>query len=412
MRGGWLPAALALFVARPGDVAAAADRPAPAKTQLEIDQQVAAALVAALPTDGLTDVVLIDHPATSGAPRVRMATAVSAPPATVRAVLLDPAHYQAVIPSLVGADLSAGPEGSTAIDWEIEIPLFNLDGRIVLRPRPDGAELQLAEGDLSPGRIVFTVAPRPGGSTLMLDAQLDVRNSTFLLRRIIARSPVGEPAGLATAAYIAMRAVALRAQTSGAPKAWRPGTPMAPPPTWLPDPAPLTDPRLAPLRARGALALVARVPTQRLGGVTVAVPIAQPAAVVTAHLRNPLSWRAFPGWHSVIPRPGAHGSDATVADNLPLADFDATWTAEAAPPLRWVVTDGDTRGARLGWTVTPQPDGSAVTTLTLYPRLETTGRVARRAITAEPLMEHGLALGLALADAAAVKAMLDSGKPR
>ncbi len=154
----------------------------------------------------------------------------------------------------------------------------------------------------------------------------------------------------------------------------------------LPDAAPGRRRRRAPARASGA---------ERCG-----------------QLRNPHSWRAFPGWSSVIPRPGAHGPDAVVEDSLPLADFDATWTAEPGGLPRWTVTDGDTRGARLGWVAQPLSDGNALATLTLYPRLETSGRVARRAIASEPLMEHGLALGLAFADVAGVKTAIDDERPR
>jgi hypothetical protein len=322
---------------------AAAPAPAPivdqAKARAEAERQTASLIAAALPADGATDLLLIDHPSASGTPRVRAATAVSAPPASVRAVLLDPAHYHAIIPGIVNADATPAPDGSITLDWEIEIPLFNLDGRIVLRPRPDGAEMHMVEGDLSPGRLVFTIAPRPGGSTLYLDAQLDVKNTTFLLRRIIARSPVGEPAGLAAAAYTALRAVALRAQAPDAQKAWRPSAAMAPPSTWLPDAAPLTAGKLAPLRARGAVALVSRLPTQRLGGVAVTLPIARPAPAVAAQVRDPLTWRAFPGWRSIVTRPGARGLDAVVEDNLPLADFDATWSVDPGAAMRWTVND-------------------------------------------------------------------------
>jgi hypothetical protein len=408
MRRALAAAALLATAPIPASAAAGAD---PATTRAEADRQIAALIVAALPEDGVTDLVLIDHPSPSGAPRVRAATAVAAPPATVRAVLLDATHYHAIIPGVVGADAKPSSDGSITLDWEIEIPLFNLDGRIVLRPRPDGAELRMLDGDLSPGRLIFTVAPRPGGSTLLVDAELDIKNTTFLLRRIIARSPVGEPAGLAAAAYTALRAVALRAQLPSAPRAWRPSAAMAPPPTWIPNPAPLAAAKLAPLRARGAVALVARLPTQRLAGVAVTVPIARPIPTVAARVRDPLTWRAFPGWRDIITRPGPRGVEAAVEDNLPLADFDATWGVEPGAAMRWTVIDGVTRGARLAWTVDPGPDGNALATLTLYPRLETTGRVARRTIASEPLMELGLALGLAFADAVGVKTALES-QPR
>ena len=48
----------------------------------------------------------------------------------------------------------------------------------------------------------------------------------------------------------------------------------------------------------------------------------------------------------------------------------------------------------------------SIAALTLYPRLETTGAIARRFIAAEPLLEEGLSLALAFVDAAGVKAAL------
>ena len=44
----------------------------------------------------------------------------------------------------------------------------------------------------------------------------------------------------------------------------------------------------------------------------------------------------------------------------------------------------------------------------MYPRLETTGFLARKAIASEPLLEHGLALAVALADLTAMKKALEA----
>ena len=74
-------AAAVLLVTAHAPVAAAD----PANARAEADRQIAALIAAALPDDGATDLVLIDHPSPRGAPRVRAATAVAAPPAAVRA---------------------------------------------------------------------------------------------------------------------------------------------------------------------------------------------------------------------------------------------------------------------------------------------------------------------------------------
>jgi hypothetical protein len=228
-----------------------------------------------------------------------------------------------------------------------------------------------------------------------------------MLRRILKRSPVGEPAALTAAAYVALRAVALRAEHPRAPEAWRPHVPVEAPAGWLPDSRPLASELLAPLRARGVVALVARTRDDHLAGVAAAVGLIAPAPAASATLRSPTSWRAFPGWEKITVRPGPNGPGADVRDNLPLVDLDASWTAQPGVAARWVATAGDTRGARLGWDVYPSATGAgSIAALTLYPRLEATGSIARRFIAAEPLLEEGLSLALAFVDAAGLKAAL------
>jgi hypothetical protein len=378
-----------------GPPAALAPAPAP---------PAAPSLAGALVVSGDADVVVIDLPVPSGAPHVRAATLVQAPPAAVTAVLLDPAHYRALIPALIRSDVEGSVPGTNArqIAWELEVPLFNLSGHLVLRPIPGGVELVLHDGDL-PGRVAFHAWPAPGGrTTLEIDAQIDVRRSSWFLRRVMARSPFGEPAALAAAAWVALRATALRAEHRDAPAAWRPSAPPVPPPTWRADGRALTDARLAPLRARGALALVARGESGRLAGVAVAVPVNAPADTLAGALRDPQSWRAFPGWKKVIPLPPtgpAAPPSAMVEDSIPFVDLDATWQAAGDASLRWTAVDGAARGARLGWDVAADGPTSAVAVLTLYPRLEATGSIPRRLIDAEPLLEHGMSLSLAFVDA-------------
>ena len=385
-------------------LAAAVVSPA-ARAASDDDARVCAALIAALPADGATDLVVIAQPSAPDAPRAWGVTRVAASPAAIKDVLLDPAHYGALIPALIKSELDWSNRSAPVVDWELEVPLFNLSGRMALHNRPDGVTIELVAGDFAPGRLSFTVAPDArGGATLVVDAVLDVKRSSWLLRRIIKRSPVGEPAALTAATYVALRAVALRAEHPTAADAWRPRAQSAAPASWLPDPRPLASDLLAPLRARGVVALVGRTPAEHLAGVAAAVTLNGAPAAVEARLRDPRSWLAFPGLAKVRVRPGPNGAGADVEDDLPLIDCDATWTAEPRPTLRWVATAGATRGARLGWDL--YPGASTIAALTLYPRVEATGSIARRFIAAEPLLEEGLSLALAFVDVAGVKAAL------
>src|SRR6185436_7577627 len=167
----------------PSPPSAAAPVPAPVP---KLDA-VGALLTAALPADGMADVVLIDWPGTPGTPHVRAVTVVAAAPAAIRNVLLDGANYRKIVPALLRADVGRTQAGLPSVGWEVEVPLFNLSGTLVIHERPDGAEIDLVDGDFSPGKLIFTAAPRTsgGGSTLIVDAQLNIQNAGWLIRRLV-----------------------------------------------------------------------------------------------------------------------------------------------------------------------------------------------------------------------------------
>jgi hypothetical protein len=379
--------------------AAALAAPRPARAAPDAD------LVAALEAAGGADVVAFDLPAAPRAPHVRAATATRAPPATVLAVLADPSHYATMIPSLVRSREVGRRGDARVIEWELEVPLFNLSGTLELRPRPSGFELAMVEGDMSPGRVVFEAGPRAdGGSTVEIDARLDVTRTSFFLRRIMARSEYGEPAALSAAAWVALRATVTRAEHAREAATFRPTAPPPAPTPGRPDGRALARPELAALAARGAAALVSLAPSGRLAAVSVAVPARDAPAAAEARLADPRSWRAFPGWRHVQGMPPTPTAPARVLveDSIPFVDLDATWRAEAPPRQRWwSAMEGAARGAWFGWEVfaTPSAPMPTLAVLTMVPRLEATGSIPRRFIEAEPLLEHGMSLALAFVDA-------------
>ena len=361
-------------------------------------------LVAALDAAGGADVVAFELPAAAHAPRVRGATITRASVATIVAVFGDPGRFGALIPSLVRAEEIGRRGDARVVAWELEVPLFNLSGTMELRPRTGGVELALTEGDLSPGRIVLEAAPRADGrTTLTIDARLDVARSSFFLRHVMARSAYGEPAALAAAAFVALRATALRAEHVGDATAYRPNATAPPSPSTpgAPDGHVLFAPAFAPLAARGAVAVVNVAPTGRLASAAVAVATSEPATALAARLADPRSWRAFPGWRHIQPMPPSATSPATVIveDAIPFVDFDATWRAEPAPRARWwTAIEGAARGAWFGWEVAPSARPTEAV-LAMSPRLTAMGSIPRRFVEAEPLLEHGLTLALAFVDA-------------
>ena len=360
---------------------------------------------------GGADLVVVDDPVAGHPPSALLATRSTTSPSALAATLGNPRAYRDAIPSLVRADvIDHRPASSGAgaveqlIDWELEIPLFNLRGKAWVSPRADGVDLILSDGDLAPGNLAFTWIPSPSGTTLVLESQVNMRSAGWIFRRVAARSPFGEGAMNVTAAYVVLRAAVEHALHANQLRARRPHGARTPP-----APAALTadaatlaaSPALDPFRGRGAVAAVHRAADGHLAAVSVAVPVALDAGALAARLAAPESWLAFPGWHREKP---LAGDRVAIDDNLPLVDFDATWqlARDRARGFTATVVDGATRGALLAWDVAPARTGGAnrsVAVLSLYPRLETSGYVPRKFIAAEPLLEHGMSLALGYADA-------------
>jgi len=349
-------------------------------------------------------------------PLVTVATRVRAEPAAVGAVLLDPARYRAALPSLVRAEVVAvrpalgraandgyGPERLLA--WELEIPLFNLKGRAWLSRQGDAVELTLVDGAFAPGHVSFRLAPLPGGQATVLasEVQVDAQSANWIIRRIARHDPWAETAMTAAAAWVLTRAVAVEAQTSGRSAPSRPSSPIVVPAVTALDGAALASDAFAPLRRAGVVAAVRRTPTGRLNWVSAAAMISAPPPVVAAELATPETWTAFPGWKSVkrLPAEQAEGLRIEVQDNVAFVDLDGVWRVTYGGAARASAIAGATRGAVFAWQTYPAP-GGALAVLSMHPRLDASGYVARKMIAVEPLLEHGLALGLTYAAAAAL----------
>jgi hypothetical protein len=204
----------------------------------------------------------------------------------------------------------------------------------------------------------------------------------------------------ASTAWVLLRGLVLEAERSGDTPDPRRRPATAPQP-----PDGLDGQALARLvRQRFPTATVAAVysrPDGRLSRVEVASPAPFPAETVRRALVEPTRWRALPGWSAVKSLPTPPPAQTWEVDSrFPFVDFDAVWSIQPGPPLRGQVISGDARGARVGWDVVDGPfPNTAVTVLSLYPRLETSGYIPRKFIQAEPLLEHGLSLGVAYVDA-------------
>jgi hypothetical protein len=336
-------------------------------------------------------------------------TVVPTPPERLIGLLADPATYRRAVPAFVRADVleekleeKPGRASDRArlarlLGWELEVPLWNLKGRLWLRPQPAGVDLELVEGDLAPGKIELRVEADGAGSALRMSGGANLKNANFMTRRLAARDREAEPAMTVTALYVLLRALALEAARTGAvlPRR-RPTAPMAA--------GPLGDGARAffaglPAEPGTVHARITSRPSGRLERVEVAVPVPLPPATATARVLEPARWQALPGWKHIA-NLGGQPVRWDVDASLPFVDFDATWTLQSQRPFR-AEASGDWKGAALAVDVFPRGPG-AVMVFTAHPRVDATGYIPRKLIEAEPLLEQGLALGLAFVNAGAL----------
>jgi hypothetical protein len=376
----------------------------------------AAALGALMKVLPDADLVLFADPRPSKPARVLVVAPTRASDARLLGVLRDAGAYGRAIPALIRSDLQprkSQSQNTRTLLWEVEVPLWNLEGKLLVKTPPHGARLELFSGDLSPGLFSMRVLPAQAGTGtwLVVDATLNVREANWFTKRLAARSPLAEPAMLAATAYVLARGLALEAertlstagpkQRSHGPRKPRAALPLGPAPLQTLDGTALGQAWAASAGLPLVASAVRRRPDGGMARIEVAMGLKASPDAIARGLRTPGLWRALPGWKKITALARPRGQWLwQVGASFPFVDLDANWLVTLGPPLRAEAISGDMRGAALGWDVIPGGSGGpAVAVFSLHPRLETTGYLPRKFIEAEPLLEHGMSLGLAYVDA-------------
>ena len=377
-------------------------------------------LTAALDVLGDADLVVLADP-NRRPTRLLLATRVAAPVSHVRAMLVDLAAYRSALPSLRRLEFEeadqrragSGRPREGMVAWELEVPLWNLEGKLWLQPTPTGANLIVTEGDFSPGLVRLSASAEPAGTTLLsIDATANLRDVNWITRRMVKRNPLAEPGLAAASFYVMLRALRLQAERVGdAPDVRRqPASPPSPPELSELDGGGLARLAGAGVQAPALLAAVRSRGNGHLALVQVLALSRLAAGAAAGLVAQPQTWQALPGWRQVSPAKAAGECSRAICwkvdSSFPFLDLDATWKI-GMQPWRALSVAGACQEAAMGLDLFPSGAGTAAV-LSLYPRLEKAGYVPRKSIASEPLLEHGLSLGLAVVDAVILVRALDA----
>lgn len=356
---------------------------------------------------GGADLMIMNDPSSAHPVRVLLATRISAPVDKVRQVLSQPASYRKAIPAFRRVDpLSQRARESGGADWEIgwelDVPLWNLKGKLWLRPSDSGVDIELSEGDLSPGLFHLRARPDAGPTSTIfaIEGFANLRDANLAARELTKRSALAEPAMTVAASYVLLKALAHLAETGSSD---RPKASIAAPELNALSGAALGKLSLKLANPRAVLAAIHSRADGRLAYVAVSARAPGTPGKAIARSMRPETFRAFPGWKKValVDEGPDDCRDPSalcwgVGTNLPLFALDGTWKVWPRP-WRARMVEGDRKGAVMALDfVASQPAGEVSVVLAQHPRLDRAGMVPRKLIDAEPYLEHGLALALTL----------------
>jgi len=323
---------------------------------------------------------------------------INAAPDKVWQVLTDYNHYTRIFQSLANLEIVRQDGNDAVLAYELEVPGSNLEYTLVHHHTPRRRiDIRLAddEGDIQTGAWLWELVSRAGGKQTIVVYTLytDVRESSWVIRRVLKTSPSIEQGLNVAAGLVTVRAVKKRAEGSSSAPAQTGRKSIE-----LRSISNLIDVgKLTPFLARGDLALVESLPDDKLKQATVMALVEAPPATVWKVLTDYEHYTDFipnVAEANVVKR---EGRDVVVAYEIevPGSNVEYTRRDRLFPPDRieaWLDDDeGDiTRGAWRWQLVSTATGSRTILILTLYYDVAESSWVMRQFLKSNPTTEHGL----------------------
>jgi hypothetical protein len=330
------------------------------------------------PLAAMADLACIESNADGTMKQVTLLAWVAAPPAVMRAVIVESEKYREFIPNLSKSTREPLGDGRWKSAWKIELPvssfegtnLYSLDGDAILLHGDDDASYR------------YEMLPVGDGTLLVQYGYTDVKHSNAFVRSFLKRQPMMEH-GLALSAQMmfvtAMRAEAIR----------RAGAPAVKPPSTRP-------PSFAPLLARGQVAVM------RSGEISVLERMYAAESRVADAIVRANEYESFvPG----VDKSYRRGEGVYIEMSLPIVTWASTWAIrQEAHAVDGAALDGDLRGARFRWDLSSTTLRETLAVYRVRQVLDASSLVLRKLFEYQPSLKLGINVALGLVWSRAIRA--------
>lgn len=342
------------------------------------------------------DLALVESNEDGSMKQVTLILLVRAKPETLYQILSHPLEYAKFVPNVSRSRWEPRENGGV-YSWRLELPVSSFENAHVYELEPEVVRVHaLAEKDDATYR--WELLPVPSGTVLVQYGYTDVKGSNALVRSFVKRMPVTEH-GLALAAQLMLAAAVKREAERRTPAgAVEPVDKSA------------ASPGFGFLLARGQVAVMRSLPDGRLGDISLIDRVYAPVEKVRAAIADMASWsRWVPGVKESQRR-----SDGAVRVDfaIPLVTWSTAWALRAEPrAVDGLGVEGDLRGARFRWDLTPRGPKETLVVYRVSQRLGQSSTLFRALIERDLTLEHGLNVAFSLVYLRAVRGHAEGWGP-
>jgi len=374
----------------------------------------------ALPTDKLValtpvlrhgDVALIESHPDGTMKQVTLILFVRARPETVHDVISHPADYKSFVRNVSKSTWEPRGENLGVTSWRLDLPVssFTQINYVKLESGPTGAVsiTSADEKEDATWRWEMHAAPGGIGTVLVQYGYTDVKHSNPMVRSFLKKMPVTEH-GLALAAQLLLASNMRREAERRTPADALPPLPAAG--------GEGAGPGFGFLLERGQVAVMRSTPDGRLADFSLLDRVFAPIAKLRDIIAAPGEWaRWVPGVDESRERQRA-GVSITYALEfaVPMTSWSSGWQMRVSDrAVDGAAVEGDLRGARYRWDLTPRGPSETLAVFRVAQRLGQNSTIFRTLIQHDPSLEHGLNIAFSLVYLRAFRGMAEGwGRPK